>query len=315
MTELTRVLNAMRRRIVIPCLYDRPAEHRNAVFLAGTARSGTTWVSEILNYRNEFRTIFEPFNPTKVPAMERFGIRRYLRPDEEDVELRDIADRVVSGRIHSNWTNRFNRRLFANRRLIKDVRANLMLKWLHNHFPCMPIILLLRHPCAVVHSYRKQGWYGALEPLLSQQRLVADFLSPHEQAIRRARTPLERAAYIWCIETMVPLKQFKPGEIHLVFYENVVVDGTNEIERLFSFIGNTYDPNIIAKVARPSPTSRRSGATSGARNPIESWRREIDSVEERRILEIVRSFGLDAIYSGDPMPDPGGVAAIMGAAR
>jgi hypothetical protein len=312
MKEVTRLLNAARRRIVVPCLYDRPPDPRHTVFLAGTARSGTTWVSEILNYRNEYRYIFEPFNPSRVPLVAPVGIRRYLRPDDAADDVLPIAERVLSGRLRSSWTERFNGRLVADKRLIKDIRANLMLKWLHDRFPSMPIILLMRHPCAVVHSYRKQGWRGAVEPLLAQPRLVEDFLSPCLEEIRAAPTAFERAAYIWCVETLVPLNQFEPGEVHLVFYEHLVADPAREIERMFAFLGKHYDPEILAKVTRPSLTSRKGsvGSTGGTR--LEGWRREMDAAETRRIFEIVGRFGLDAIYSEAPMPDLAGLEALKG---
>ena len=35
----------------------------NTVLIAGSGRSGTTWLSEILNYNNDYRSIFEPFYP------------------------------------------------------------------------------------------------------------------------------------------------------------------------------------------------------------------------------------------------------------
>ena len=41
-------------------------DHRSSVFLAGSGRSGTTWLSEIINHRRGYRYVFEPFNPREV---------------------------------------------------------------------------------------------------------------------------------------------------------------------------------------------------------------------------------------------------------
>ena len=35
-------------------------DHRDAVFLAGSGRSGTTWLSEVINYKGGYRYVFEP---------------------------------------------------------------------------------------------------------------------------------------------------------------------------------------------------------------------------------------------------------------
>src|SRR5215207_6837022 len=118
-----RLLQSSRRRFAIRHLVDYGSDHRSTIFLAGTARSGTTWVSELINYRNEYRYIFEPFNDKKVSLAGPFGGRRYLRPEEEDPELLHTASFILSGKIRSNWTERFNRRFISERRLIKDIRA------------------------------------------------------------------------------------------------------------------------------------------------------------------------------------------------
>jgi hypothetical protein len=44
----------------------------------------------------------------------------------------------------------------------------------------MPIILLLRHPCAVVASRLALGWKDNLFETMEQEDLVEDFLLPME---------------------------------------------------------------------------------------------------------------------------------------
>ena len=44
-------------------------DHRSSVFLAGSGRSGTTWLSEIINHRRGYRYVFEPFNPSQRSAL------------------------------------------------------------------------------------------------------------------------------------------------------------------------------------------------------------------------------------------------------
>ena len=54
----------------------------------------------------------------------------------------DPARAIVTGRVRSLWTDRYNRRPFPVRRLVKEVRGNLLLPWLHARFPGMPMALM-----------------------------------------------------------------------------------------------------------------------------------------------------------------------------
>ena len=39
---------------------------KHTILIAGTGRSGTTWLSDTINYKNQFRYIFEPLHSNKV---------------------------------------------------------------------------------------------------------------------------------------------------------------------------------------------------------------------------------------------------------
>lgn len=55
-------------------------DHRRTVLIAGTGRSGTTWLSGLVNHDRRYRDVFEPFNPGKVEAFRGFRSKQYLRP-------------------------------------------------------------------------------------------------------------------------------------------------------------------------------------------------------------------------------------------
>jgi len=281
-------------------------DHWNSVFLAGSGRSGTTWVSEIINYRNRYRLVFEPFHPGKVDICENFRLKQYLRPDDRREEYLGAARRVLTGRIRSSWTDRFNRKFVARRRLIKDIRANLLLGWMRENFPGMPIVLLLRHPCAVAASRLALGWRDNLSETMEQEELVEDFLGPVETEIRAARNALERHVFSWCIDNYVPLRQFGPGEIHLAFYENFVVYPEDEIRRLFAFLSEDFDGCVYRTLRRPSPLSRK-----GENPSVDAWRRCVTDSQLERVVEVLGLFGLDRVYGEGALPDPSGAHALM----
>jgi hypothetical protein len=291
---------------------DRNPDHRKSIFLAGTGRSGGTWLAEIINQHNEYRFIFEPFHPKRAPWMKPFGERRYKRPEENDSEFLELAQSIVGGRIRHPWTERFNRRLVARQRLIKEDYANLMMKWLHVNFPGMPLILLLRHPCAVAASFVAHNYRGAVMPLLDQEKLVEDFLQPYIDDIRQAKDTFERTIFLWCVETLVPLRQCRPGEMHVVFFENLVQHPESEIGRLFSYLGKSMEGLNIEKLKIPSLTARKaSSAVWTGASRTEGWKKQLSDEQRRRALEILTLFGLDRIYTDDSMPRVEGALEIM----
>ena len=304
MNNFSRRSKRFAERVLGSLHADLNRDYRNAVFLAGSGRSGTTWLSEIINYRNEYRYIFEPFYPDKVGLCKNFRRKQYLRPEDRREEFLEPARKILSGDVRNVWTDRFNRKLISRQRLIKDIRANLLLGWLHSNFPHMPLVLMLRHPCAVTVSRLELGWQDILDETLEQRELVEDYLSPLEKEIRGAQTPFERSIFLWCIENYVPLRQLERGGFHLVFYEDLCTEPEREIRRLYSFLGKTPDEAVYRSVGRPSPLSRSESAVVLGGHPVDSWTRSVDVAHVERTVEILALFGLDRIYGEGPMPQP-----------
>ena len=169
---------------------------------------------------------------------------------------------------------------------------------MHANFPEMPLVLLLRHPCAVAASRIALGWRDNLSETMEQEDLVEDFLLPVEAEIRAARDAFERHVFSWCIENYVPLRQFGPGEIQLSFYERFLAYPEDEIPRLFDFLGEEFDARVYGK-------ARRENAS------VDAWRRCVSSSQLERTVEILALFGLDRIYGEGAMPDPSGAHALM----
>ena len=282
-------------------------DHTETVFLAGSGRSGTTWLSGLVNHDSGYRQVFEPFHPGKVEDFRGFGSKQYLRPGDRREEFLEPARKAVTGQLRSGWTDRGGA-LVVRRRLVKDIRANLLLGWLAENFPGMPIVLLMRHPCAVVSSRLALGWRDNLDEAMGQGDLVEDHLLPVEERIRAARDPFERHLFLWCIDNHVPLRQFSPGAIHLCFYENLVLDPEPELRRLFAFVGRDFDDGVLGKLGRPSFTSRW-----GERPSVDGWRSRVSGERLEGAVEVLGLFGLDRVYGAGPMPDTAGALDLMGA--
>jgi sulfotransferase family protein len=290
---------------------DLGGDQRDTVFLAGSGRGGTTWIAEIINHDNAYRFIFEPFNALHVPICRAFSNRQYLRTGDARVEFVGPAKAIVSGNVRNGWTDFYNRRLISKRRLIKDIRAGLFLRWLYDLSPGMPIVLVLRHPCAVAASRVRYGWGYDMREFLCQDELVTDYLTPLRDRLAAISDPFEAHVARWCIENMVPLRQFCEGEIHVAFYEAFRSEPRREVSRLFEFLRRPLNDAVFAHVARPSSMAWESAAgikQGGSRT--DGWKSVVTNAQANRALEILKWFDLDRIYGLDPAPQVAAEAVL-----
>jgi hypothetical protein len=277
---------------------------RKSILVAGTARSGTTWLAEIIDSQIPCRIMFEPFHSEKVNAFRRFNYFQYMRPDEENEELLTYCRTIFSGDIRNKWIDRQIGHLFPYFRLIKEIRANLFLKWMQDRFPEIPLFFIIRHPCAVVLSRIQLAWAtdSDIAPFLSQGKLVDDFLSDKLDLIKSARTEEEKHAIIWCISNLVPLKQFAPDNLKVIFYENLCTRPQTEIEKIFHTIQVDYRDSVFKYIKEPSLTSIRTSAVVRGNNKVAKWKQELSSSQINNILSVVKAFELDYLYGDSSLP-------------
>lgn len=252
--------------------------------------------------------MFEPFRPDKVEMIDHWKYYQYLRPEEDSPLFLNPMRDILSGKIKNVWVDTYNRRLFSQKRIIKAVFGNLLLCYIKNHFPEIPIILILRHPCAIANS--KMNIMGKhfryevnpLNQFLTQNELMEDFLCPYEEHLRSVKTPFDTFIDMWCIENFVPLTQFNEGDIYITYYENIILDAQNEIKKLFSYINKPYSPDVLKSVNIPSDVSRKNSAIQSGTDLINSWRKRITNDQLERSLEILNQFGMDRIYDDSSLP-------------
>ncbi len=276
---------------------------KGTVLVAGVGRSGTTWLAEVLNANNDFRLLFEPFFPDRV---DRFGPwwnhHQYVRPGVKTGRHVEAIRCVMEGRIRDPWVDRFNRRWVAWRRLIKEIRANLFLKWIRVAYPTMPIVFLLRHPCACAVSQAKQGWPQRFDRFMEQPDLLHDHLGPFRDLFGDRPTLFETRIVMWCCLNYVPLRQMRSGEMEIVFYEDLCRRPETLLPSLCERIGVRYGSRMRRKLGQASALAAPDSPVVHNQDPVESWRHQVAHDEVKRAMAILERFGLDRIYGEESEP-------------
>jgi Sulfotransferase family len=273
------------------------------IFVAGTARSGTTWLAELLLRGSRRRLIFEPFRNDRVPLWSHAAHRQYLRPDDSAPELIEPARKILTGVLRSDWADQHHTRLLTSGVLIKDIAANLMLKWLYRLSERSPFVLVIRHPGGVAASWGREGYRRtARELFLNQSRLIDDHLGAWQDELRSHDDLFDQQVFIWCVETLVPLRQFYRDELLIVFYEDLLLDPIAELSRISNHCGITIHPEAYDRLATPSATSNPATRYVSPEERVTSWRDRLAPRQVDRLNSIIARFGLAEIYDEAGLP-------------
>lgn len=306
--------------------------------IAGSGRSGTTWVQDALASANGLRPVFEPLHPLVSEIGERYAYRA-LAADDDCPELQRFITEVCAGRRNKLWTKyrrhrhwllppldelktmdgaiRLYRRwgkflgelprlAMAGRRLdalIKCIRANLMLGWLSRRCGCSTI-LIVRHPGAVIESELRGGWKAdfALDRFRGDSRLHEITGNRYRALLERPWTPVESLATRWVIENQWVIEQAPANGVTVAFYERLRSSPEQEWQRICRALDLQNAP-AAAILARPSQQSSPDGsaATAGASNEPR-WLRALSRKQIALIQGVLDQSHFDLYAMSDPEP-------------
>lgn len=256
--------------------------------------------------------MFEPFHCELVDAFRDFHYFHYARPSEPDERLLSYCRTVLSGSIRHPWIDRGVGRLRPRCRVVKEIRANLFLRWIRERFPGLPILFVIRHPCAVVLSRIRSRWAtdSDIAPFLAQEKLIEDHLRDRLGLIRGARREEEKHAIVWCVSNLVPLAQFRPGELDVFFYERLCLQPESEIDRIARILGEgplevtvARRERALARIGEPSGTTLKSSAVWTGEDLVGRWRDHLSKGQIDNILAVVDAFGLGHLYGRSLLPE------------
>jgi hypothetical protein len=304
------------------------------VVIAGSGRSGTTWIQDVIAQANGMRTLFEPLNPIGVPKAEPFAFR-FIPAAADEPDLKAFMDTVFSGHMKSLWAQyrilpeRFNicrhgikktvyntRRLFRHYRryymcsdngiIVKFIRANLMLHWIVNTYK-IPVLYVVRHPCSIIASRLKlksPEWRYKTE--ISRYRkdviLQDTLLNKVNLDLEQPMSQASGLACVWCIENILPIRWAKENHYDMINYEILLADPEHEWSRVVKALKLDNIPSSDLVEIPSQQVSQEMRGKKFDDSHLGKWKKDLSDVQIKDIEDILKKFGLTLYSVDDPMP-------------
>ena len=289
------------------------ADHRlsDTVTIVASKRTGSTWVQELMSGGRGVCPIFEPLEGDPVAKRLPRGSEDIILAGERVPDLESFLAAAMRGAHVTRWSMRLasqRRLLAADRFVVKHVQLCRASGWLAETFRDTPMVLVVRHPCAVVQSMLTVRWSGSN---------AAEILAKRpEPATRRAveildgrDSPAEVFAALWASEMLAMLGETDPARTSLVAYESVVDDPAGTLGPVMEQLGLPRPPDLVARSSQPSATTHRSSVVRAAGDPLIGWVDRLEPADREAVLAVVRDAGVMG-YSADPRPDLDALAAL-----
>ena len=203
------------------------------IIIVGSARSGTSWLSETIARQHRYRMLFEPEHETRTKHGDLL-CDKWIESETESPEAHAYLERVFKNRVDCDWiaqnSNRqFKRHLWPwipKKFIIKFVRANLLAHYMHASFE-IPIIHLIRNPYEVIKSQQrvKFPWLYDLSRFANQEKLKQVIFREFQYDISNYKnlSELEILTLRWCIENVIPLEvlEANTNQVTVIRYEDL----------------------------------------------------------------------------------------------
>lgn len=292
---------------------------RRPVLVTGCFRSGTTWVGRTLTRSDELSWVAEPFHVRHrlgVFASPTPSLYTYVCADNED-DFIDNLGHTIAGRyrygsalkglerpvdlaIVAKDVVRFGeRRLRRQRAVLKDPIALFSTPWIADRFEA-DVIIMVRHPAAIMSSLGRLGWRFNFQHLLRQPLLMRDLLGPWEAELEaivanESRTLVEESALVWRIMyAVVDLWRTDHPEWTVIRHEDLSRDPVDGFKQLFESVGVEMTPDIVDYVNDGTSSSNPVAAPEGqahalrrdSRANVSSWAEKLDKDDVLQLQEL-----------------------------
>lgn len=296
--------------ITDPILKILPNKKNNSLFIIfSEARSGSTWLAEILRHGLDATLIWEPLHIKRGVVTSKFGYRPYWSN-----QLKDKLLKVFRGKIFNTWLlskeNQITPFLKGSKPLlVKFIRANKLIPEIFDDltFKNKPIILL-RHPASVflsqVKRFRKSGenlWWNK-----ERKRFILNDprFQKHKMFITKFKDPLFIDFAIFCMNNYHVYNNYNDNRMIPIFYEKIILSPEDELAEAFKAWNIKYD-TVKHLIKKPSSEVAKEGLKKKSKDQIAKWKFKLTE-EEVEVFQSILDYYSIKIYdmkTGVPKTD------------
>jgi hypothetical protein len=280
----------------------------STIWLLSDGRSGSTWVSSMLNNNGKALEVFEPFHPEINGHCDELVPYAYNQSLCESSKIIELYSKVFSGKLLHRRANFDNRRVKYSGMVVKDVFACLSSYAIHQHFKEVKVVILLRNPFDVVRSKERtaqRGWTWPTDlSVYTDNSSLLEKLTPRQisliREIAKRDNFVEKQMVYWALCYFVMLNSFESNDYYLLFYEKMKALPNDELNKIKAFLGKDFSFNLNECTADRVEKSSRTLVTS----PQDSnWESEIKLAFQKSELdtmrELIECFSLTGLYGVD----------------
>lgn len=270
------------------------------IIIAGSARSGTSWLAEIIALQFRYRLLFEPEHEYQTQEghliCDKFIIEGILQNEQEE-----YFKKIFKNKIDNDWIAQISNRKFKmhlwpiipKKYVIKFVRCNLSAHFMSSYFK-IPLLFIMRNPYDVILSQNrvKFSWLYNLNHF-KRQKLITEVLeSKYNFSWDDADnyTVIEILTLRWCIENKVvfDLHETNNSNFKIVKYEDLKAD-----INLFYNLCKTYNLKPLSNIGEIySRPSSKTHPNSEIRD-MSKVRNEMNEQALSQIDSVLKRFNID----------------------
>jgi hypothetical protein len=260
-----------------------------AVYVAGVARSGSSWIAQLLNSSPDVLFRFQPFFS--------YDFKDRINEDSNSADysclLQDMYKTETefltqAGKQESGEYPKFEKNAYPQTLIFKENRYQSMLEPMLRRVPYLKAIGIVRHPCAVLNSWRKNSKEFPLgSEILKEWRFGNCKNNGNEDYF---------GYYKWkeVANLYLDLQEKYPKRFILLKYEDVVLNPQANIKLLFNFINLNYGA-ATEKFINDSTTKHHDSyyAVYKDKSVADKWRLELEDYIIKEIYEDLNGTRLE----------------------
>jgi hypothetical protein len=244
------------------------------IYIAGVARSGTSWVGQVLNSSPDTVYRFQPFFA--------YEFKGRLHEDSTSEDFRQVfaemreantpfltqADKIAAGDYPQ-----FNKHKDPGVLVFKENRYQSLVPQAVRKVPELGMLAVVRNPCAVLNSWRKNA---------KEFPPGSDFLEEWRHGMCKNQGPEDCFGYYrWkqAAHQYLDLEVQFPNRVKVLCYEEAVRKPLEIFQQLFAFFGLPFDSQT-RRFLEDSTSSRQHSDSYYAvykdASVIGQWRKELE---------------------------------------